>query len=97
MVPGRTWVAHRGMQQVHGRPAQPQAVDPIRGLFEVGHHATGGHCSPQLRPVVQLPPVLQLDGTEDRTESLRAHTPEHTQTQGGKHNTNKQMFTLQKK
>ena len=30
------------MQQVHGRPAQPQAVHAVRGLFEVGHHARTG-------------------------------------------------------
>lgn len=50
------------MQQVHGSSAQPQAVDAIWGLFEVGHHATGGHGSTQLqlRPRVRFPPVLQL-------------------------------------
>lgn len=77
----RTWVAHRRVQQVHGSAAQPQAVDAIGGLFEVGHHATGGHCSPQLRPVVRFPPMLQLDGTrgpirvsaepEERTKNTR--------------------------
>lgn len=57
-----TWVAHRRVQQVHGSSAQPQAVDAIWGLFEVGHHATGGHGSTQLqlRPRVRFPPVLQL-------------------------------------
>lgn len=61
------------MQQVHGRAAEPQAVDAIGGLFEVGHHATGGHCSTQLqlRPVVRFPPMLQLDGTGGRSKLLR--------------------------
>lgn len=68
----RTWVAHRGVQQVHGSAAEPQAVDAVGGLFEVGHHATGGHCSTQLRPVVRFPPMLQLDGTGGRSKLLQA-------------------------
>lgn len=75
-----TWVAHWRVQQVHGRAAQPQAVDAVGGLFEVGHHATGGQCSTQLRPVVRFPPMLQLDGTGGRTKSLHGHT--HTNKHG---------------
>lgn len=69
-----TWVSHRGVQQVHGGAAEPQAVDAVGGLFEVGHHATGGHCSTQLRPVGRFPPMLQLDGTGDLNKSLHTHT-----------------------
>lgn len=60
-----TWVSHRRVQQVHGGTAQPQAVDAVRRLFEVGHHATGAQGSTQLRPlqVRFAPMLLQLDGT----------------------------------
>lgn len=73
------------MQQVHGSAAQPQAVDAVGGLFEVGHHATGGHCSTQLRPVVRSPPVLQPDWTGARSKKLRAgaHTHTHTRAHTG--------------
>lgn len=71
-----TWVTHWRVQQVHGSAAEPQAVDAVGGLFEVGHHATGGHCSTQLRPVVRFPPMLQLDGTGGRSKSLYINTHE---------------------
>lgn len=82
---GLTWVPDRRVQQVHRSAAQPQAVDAVGGLFEVGHHATGGHCSTQLRPVVRAPPVLQPDGTGARSKKLRARARTHTQasTHGG--------------
>lgn len=35
----RTRVAHRRVQQVHGGSAQAQSVHPVRGLFEIRHHA----------------------------------------------------------
>lgn len=35
----RTGVAHRRVQQVHGGSAQAQSVHPVRGLFEIRHHA----------------------------------------------------------
>lgn len=34
-----TRIAHRGMQEVHGRSGQAQPVHAIWGLFEVRHHA----------------------------------------------------------
>ena len=34
-----TGIADGRVQQVHGRPAQPQAAHAVRGLLEVGHHA----------------------------------------------------------
>lgn len=39
--PARTGIPHGGVQQVHGRPAQAQSVHPVRGLFEIRHHARG--------------------------------------------------------
>lgn len=35
----RTWVTNRWVQQVHGSSAQAQSVHPVRGLFEIRHHA----------------------------------------------------------
>lgn len=62
----RTRVAHGGVQQVHGGSAQPQAVDGVGRLLEVGHHATGAHCgAAQLGPLARrsAPGMLQLGGT----------------------------------
>lgn len=35
----RTGVAYRWVQQVHSSSAQAQSVHPVRGLFEIRHHA----------------------------------------------------------
>lgn len=37
----RTRVPHGRVQQVHGGSAQAQPVHPVRGLFEIRHHAGG--------------------------------------------------------
>lgn len=39
---GRTRVSHGRVQQVHGGSAQAQSVHPVRGLFEIRHHAKAG-------------------------------------------------------
>lgn len=41
MCCARTRVSYRRVQQVHGGSAQAQSVHPVRGLFEIRHHARG--------------------------------------------------------
>lgn len=43
----RTGVPHRRVQQVHGSSAQAQSVHPVRGLFEIRHHARGAEGRPE--------------------------------------------------
>lgn len=41
-----TGVADGRVQQVHGGSAQAQSVHPVRGLFQVRHHARGSEGGP---------------------------------------------------
>ena len=43
----RTGVSYRRVQQVHGGSAQAQSVHPVRGLFEIRHHARSAEGRPE--------------------------------------------------